>query len=282
MMSIQWFPGHMTKAKRQMIENIQKVDMVIEIRDCRIPLSSTNPMLDDMIKTKPRLILLSKKDKGQVEEIKKWIEVLNNENTQAIAMDLLKDPVLNKTVEACQKVMQPMIDRQIRRGIKPRAIRAMVVGIPNVGKSTFINQIAKKKATKTSDRPGVTKDLQWVKCNEKLELLDTPGVLWPRFEDRQVALHLAITGAIRDKILPLEDIVVYAIETLSTEVPEYITKRYDIEIQEDAYKTIEAIARNKNWIKTGNEIDYDRAYNMILNEIRDDKLGNFTWEKVHD
>lgn len=281
-MTIQWFPGHMTKAKREMQQNLQKVDMVIEIRDCRVPLSSANPMLDELLKDKPRLIILSKKDKGEAAEIERWIRFLNNENTRAAAMDLIHENVVPKVVEHCKILMKPMLDRMIRKGIRPRAIRAMVVGIPNVGKSTFINQVARKKAAKTSDRPGVTRSLQWVKCSNELELLDTPGILWPKFEDELVGRNLALTGAIRDEILPLEEIAVYAIERLAKEYPERLKERYQIEVSGDAHQIIEAIGRSKQWLKSGNEVDYARAYRMLLNEIRDDKLGGITWEKVND
>lgn len=279
--AIQWFPGHMTRAKREMMENLQKVDMVIEIRDCRIPLSSANPMLDEILKNKPRLIILSKKDKGEPKEIEAWIDYLKNDQTAAIAMDLLKEKVGENTTAACKSVMKPMIDRMIRKGIRPRAIRAMVVGIPNVGKSTFINRIAGKKVAETSDRPGVTRALKWVKCNADLELLDTPGVLWPKFEDEQVGKNLALTGAIRDEVLPLEEIAVYGIERLIKEYPNRLKERYEVEIVEDPYKMIEAIARKKNWLKSGNEPDWARCYRVILNDIRDGKLGTITWEKIN-
>lgn len=279
-LNINWFPGHMTRAKREMVANLQKVDMVIEIRDCRIPLSSANPMLDEIIKDKPRLILLSKKDKGEAEEIGRWIDQLSDETTQVIAMDLLKENVGVRVTEACKQVMKPMIERQIRKGIRPRAVRAMVVGIPNVGKSTFINQAAKKKAAKTSDRPGVTRSLQWVKCNTELELLDTPGVLWPKFEDEKVGKNLAVTGAIRDEVLPLEEITVYAIHHLIQDYPQRLKDRYNIEISDNPYQVIESIGRSKHWVRSGNEVDFERCCRMILNEIRDDKLGGITWEKA--
>ncbi len=279
--NINWFPGHMTRAKREMQANLQKVDMVIEIRDCRIPLASENPMLKEIIQNKPRLIILSKKDKGELIEIEKWIEHLTNENTKVIALDLLQDNVALRLNEACKEIMKAMIDRMIKKGIRPRPVRAMVVGIPNVGKSTLINRVAKKKATKTSDRPGVTRALQWVKC-DSLELLDTPGVLWPKFEDELVSKNLALTGAIRDEVLPMEEICFYALERLAKEYPHLLKERYNIEVVEDVLVMIEAIARNKNWIRSGNEVDYDRCYRVLLNEIRDDKLGRITWEKVND
>ncbi len=282
--AIQWFPGHMTRARREMEENLQKVDMVIEIRDCRIPLSSANPMLDELLKNKPRLILLSKKDKGEGPEIERWLQKLADEKTQVLAMDLLKERPVEKTVAACQQVMKPMLERMVRKGIRPRAIRAMVVGIPNVGKSTFINQMAGKKAAETSDRPGVTRALKWVKCGSELELLDTPGVLWPKFEEKRVACNLALTGAIRDEVLPLEEVVLYGLDRLIQDYPERIAMRYGVEVEAkmEPSALIEQIGRAKHWIKSGNQVDTDRCWRMILNEIRDGKLGAITWEKADE
>ena len=184
--NIQWFPGHMTKAKREMQEKLKMVDFVIELRDARIPNASRNPMLDELCKQKPRLIILSKRDKAQASYTKQWIAHLSNETTKVLALDILKDSVTQMVVDASQQLMKAKIERMIRRGIRPRAMRAMVVGVPNVGKSTFINRISKKKIATTGDRPGVTKALQWSRVNKDLELLDTPGVLWPKFEDEQV------------------------------------------------------------------------------------------------
>lgn len=282
MSNIQWFPGHMTRAKRDMQENMKAVDMVIELRDCRIPESSRNPMIDQIIQNKPRLIVLSKKDKGEAAEIERWIRHLSNETTTVIAMDLTKDPVIASLTSACQKIMQPKIDRMIRRGIRPRAIRAMVCGIPNVGKSTLINAVAKKKIAETADRPGVTRSLKWMKLNKNLELLDTPGILWPKFEDEKVGYHLAITGAIRDQILPMEDVVRYALKRLIAEYPDKLTSRYDIELCDDADEVLKRIAIKRNFIKSGSEVDTKRTMEVFLNELRDDKLGSISWEKVHE
>ena len=282
MSNIQWFPGHMTRAKRDMQENMKAVDMVIELRDCRIPESSRNPMIDQIIQNKPRLIVLSKKDKGEAAEIEKWIQHLSNDTTTVIAMDLTKEPVIAALTSACQKIMQPKIDRMIRRGIRPRAIRAMVCGIPNVGKSTLINAVAKKKIAETADRPGVTRSLKWMKLNKNLELLDTPGILWPKFEDQKVGYHLTITGAIRDQILPLEDIVRYALNRLIAEYPEKLTARYEIELCEDPDEVIRRIGVKRNFIKSGSEVDLKRTREVFLNELRDDKLGSISWEKVNE
>ena len=212
--NIQWFPGHMTKAKREMQEKLKMVDFVIELRDARIPNASRNPMLDELCKQKPRLIILSKRDKAQASYTKQWIAHLSNETTKVLALDILKDSVTQMVVDASQQLMKAKIERMIRRGIRPRAMRAMVVGVPNVGKSTFINRISKKKIATTGDRPGVTKALQWSRVNKDLELLDTPGVLWPKFEDEQVGLLLAVTGAIRDEVLPIDEIALWAMRWL--------------------------------------------------------------------
>ncbi|MEG0077849.1 ribosome biogenesis GTPase YlqF [Anaerorhabdus sp.] len=280
-MTIQWFPGHMTRAKRQMQEALKTVDMVIELRDSRIPKASQNPMIEQLIQGKPRLILLSKKDKGDSREIDRWIECLSNETTIVVAVDLIHDNVVEIIVNACKKIMKPKIDKQISRGIRPRAIRAMVCGIPNVGKSTLINRIAKKKVVETANKPGVTKALKWIKLHKDLELLDTPGVLWPKFEDQEVGYYLALSGAIRDEILNLEEIAAFAMKRLIEQYPENLKQLYGIEVIDDPYKMIEAIGRSKNLIKANDEVDYARTIDFFLRDLRDDKCGRITWEKAN-
>lgn len=281
-MTIQWFPGHMTRAKRQMQEAIKTVDMVIEIRDSRIPNASKNPMIDQLIQNKPRLILLSKRDKSDTRANEEWIQYLTNETTMALAIDFLQDNVIDIIVKACKQIMKPKIDKQISRGIRPRAIRAMVVGIPNVGKSTMINRIAKKKVAETANKPGVTRALQWIKLNKDLELLDTPGVLWPKFEDQEVGYYLALTGAIRDEILNMDEIAAFAMRRLISDYPQNIKEHYGIEVHDDPYQMIEDIGRSKNLIKTNDEVDYKRAVEFFIRELRDDQCGRITWEWVHD
>ena len=279
-MTIQWFPGHMTKAKREMQENLKLVDLVIELRDCRIPLSSKNPMLDEIIQTKPRLIVLSKKDKGEAEITQQWIEKLKDDTTLVIAADLLHDSFVPKLTQACKEVMKEKIERMIRRGIRPRAIRAMVVGVPNVGKSTMINRLAGKKIAQTADRPGVTRSLQWVKLNKDVELLDTPGVLWPKFEDPTVGFHLALTGAIRDEILPKEEVVAYALKWLSANEPQRLKERYALEnLAADPYALLTQIAVARKHLNKQGEADLTRTIDMVINEIRNDKLGPISWER---
>ncbi len=274
---IQWFPGHMTKAKREMQEKLNMVDMVIELRDARIPSASKNPMIEELCQNKPRLIVLSKKDKADAAATKLWCSALQNETTRVVALDILKENIIARIVEESRLLMQAKIERMKRRGIRPRAIRAMVVGVPNVGKSTFINRISKKKVAVTGDRPGVTRALQWSKVNQNLELLDTPGVLWSKFEDETVGVLLAITGAIRDEILPLEEIAAWAMRYLIANKKEALQQRYDIAVCEDPYIMLERIAEKRGFMRKG-EMDEKRTIETFLRELRDDKLGRITWE----
>lgn len=274
---IQWFPGHMTKAKREMQEKLNMVDMVIELRDARIPSASKNPMIEELCQNKSRLIVLSKKDKADAAATKLWCSALQNETTRVVALDILKENITARIVEESRLLMQAKIERMKRRGIRPRAIRAMVVGVPNVGKSTFINRISKKKVAVTGDRPGVTRALQWSKVNQNLELLDTPGVLWPKFEDETVGVLLAITGAIRDEILPLEEIAAWAMRYLIANHKEALQQRYDIAVCEDPYIMLERIAEKRGFMRKG-EMDEKRTIEAFLRELRDDKLGRITWE----
>ena len=274
---IQWFPGHMTKAKREMQEKLNMVDMVIELRDARIPSASKNPMIEELCQNKPRLIVLSKKDKADAAATKLWCSALQNETTRVVALDILKENIIARIVEESRLLMQAKIERMKRRGIRPRAIRAMVVGVPNVGKSTFINRISKKKVAVTGDRPGVTRALQWSKVNQNLELLDTPGVLWSKFEDETVGVLLAITGAIRDEILPLEEIAAWAMRHLIANHKGALQQRYDIAVCEDPYIMLERIAEKRGFMRKG-EMDEKRTIETFLRELRDDKLGRITWE----
>lgn len=278
---IQWFPGHMTKAKRQMEENLKKVDFVIEIRDARIPDSSKNPMLDELIQNKPRLILLSKKDKADSAATKEWIQKLHSQGHQVLALDLIKDSYFKALVQAAQTTCQKIIDKQKRRGIRPKALRAMVCGIPNVGKSTFINTMAKRKAAQTADRPGVTKSLQWIKLGQSLELLDTPGVLWPKFEDPNTGMRLAILGSVRDEVVNMQELAIYACRWLQETKPGLLASLYQIEEQKDPWQTLEKIALKRGYLQKGS-IDENRLVRSFIKDIREDKLGPLTWEFPHD
>lgn len=275
---IQWFPGHMTKAARQMEENLKKVDFVIEIRDARIPDSSRNPMLDGIIHTKPRLIILSKKDKADSKLTKEWITYLEKENVRVIALDLVHENYKAAIVQASKTLCASFIEKQKRRGIKPRALRAMVCGIPNVGKSTMINTLAKRKAAKTADKPGVTKSLQWIKLDKDLELLDTPGVLWPKFDDQQIGLKLALLGSIRDEVVTMDELAMFAVEWLMENNPSSLIETYGIEIQDTPWHTLEQVAIKRGYLQKG-QIDENRLMNSFVKDMRENKCGLITWEK---
>lgn len=275
---IQWFPGHMTKAARQMEENLKKIDFVIEIRDARIPDSSRNPMLDGIIHTKPRLIILSKKDKADPKLTKEWITYLEKDNVRVIALDLVHENYKAAIVQASKTLCASFIEKQKRRGIKPRALRAMVCGIPNVGKSTMINTLAKRKAAKTADKPGVTKSLQWIKLDKDLELLDTPGVLWPKFDDQQIGLKLALLGSIRDEVVTMDELAMFAVEWLMENNPSSLIETYGIEIQDTPWHTLEQVAIKRGYLQKG-QIDENRLMNSFVKDMRENKCGLITWEK---
>lgn len=277
---IQWFPGHMTKAARQMEENLKKVDFVIEIRDARIPDSSRNPMLDGIIHTKPRLIILSKKDKADPKLTKEWITYLEKDNVRVIALDLVHENYKAAIVQASKTLCASFIEKQKRRGIKPRALRAMVCGIPNVGKSTMINTLAKRKAAKTADKPGVTKSLQWIKLDKDLELLDTPGVLWPKFDDQQIGLKLALLGSIRDEVVTMDELAMFAVEWLMENNPSSLIETYGIEIQDTPWHTLEQVAIKRGYLQKG-QIDENRLMNSFVKDMRENKCGLITWEKPY-
>lgn len=282
MAQIQWFPGHMTKAKREMEANVKLVDMIIELRDARIPLSSANPLLQQITSNKPRMIVLTKTDKAEAAETQKWIEYFQSEGTVCIGLDLTKPLPMSLILNQSKEILKAKRERDARRGIRPRPMRAMIVGIPNVGKSTLINRFAKRKATVTGDRPGVTKAAQWIKVNQDFELLDTPGVLWPKFDDDMTAKRLAVTGAIKDQILPKEEIAWFAMRYLLTYHPEKLRQRYDVEIDMDEQLMLQRIGQKRGILKSGGLVDVQRTMDMFIKEIRDNYLGEITWERVDE
>ena len=278
---INWYPGHMEKAKRQMMERLKAVDMVIEVRDARIPDASTNPMLLNMVNNKPRVIILSKCDMADPAMTDKWIEKLNTDTTMAIALDLMHDPKSGKKlVQACLTIMKPKRDKQLARGIKPRAIRAMAAGIPNVGKSTLINRIAGKNTVKAADRPGVTKSLTWIHADPQLDLLDTPGVLWPKFDDPRTGTVLAILGSINDEILDRRMIAMDAIHIIQDYYPGYLEELYESGTV-NPNGMLKAIATKRHILKAEGEMDTRQAAITFLSDLRHGKLGRFTLEKPY-
>ncbi len=279
-MAINWFPGHMVKTKREIQNNLKLVDAVIEIRDARIPKSSKNPDIDTLCAGKPRVILLNKSDLTDPKVTKAWKESLTNDETIVLEVNALKGEGLNAIKPALLKLLKEKHDRLKAKGLAKITTRAMVVGIPNVGKSTFINKMAKNNIAKTGDRPGVTKNKQWIKTKLGIELMDTPGVLWPKFEDEIVGLNLAFTGAIKDEIMDTEELALKLVERLQETNPEELMTRYKLtELHENPLDNLDAIARKRGAIMSGNQIDYNRISGIILDEFRGGKIGKISLEK---
>ena len=279
-MAINWFPGHMVKTKREIQNNLKLVDAVIEIRDARIPKSSKNPDIDTLCAGKPRVILLNKSDLTDPKVTKAWKESLTNDETIVLEVNALKGEGLNAIKPALLKLLKEKHDRLKAKGLAKITTRAIVVGIPNVCKSTFINKMAKNNIAKTGDRPGVTKNKQWIKTKLGIELMDTPGVLWPKFEDEIVGLNLAFTGAIKDEIMDTEELALKLVERLQETNPEELMTRYKLtELHENPLDNLDAIARKRGAIMAGNQIDYNRIAGIILDEFRGGKIGKISLEK---
>ncbi|MFS0865124.1 ribosome biogenesis GTPase YlqF [Fredinandcohnia sp. 179-A 10B2 NHS] len=279
-MTIQWFPGHMAKARRQVTEKLSLIDIVFELVDARVPAASRNPMIDEIITNKPRLLLLNKADMADPKVTNEWVAHYKQIGIPALAIDSQAGVGMKQIVAEAKVILQEKFDKMAAKGIRPRAIRALIVGIPNVGKSTLINRLAKKNIAQTGDRPGVTKAQQWIKVGKELELLDTPGILWPKFEDQEVGLKLATTGAIKDTILNLQDIAVYALRFLQENYPNRLKERFNIEeIPEDIVEIFDEIAKLRGCMMSGGYPDYDKTAELIIREIRTEKLGRLTFEK---
>ena len=282
MQNIQWFPGHMTKTKRQIQANLKLVDAVAEIIDARIPVSSCNPDLNKLIQNKPRVILLNKCDMANQTATKMWIDFYKKQGITAIAVDCKSGRGLNKFPQAVNNVMSEKIARLKSKGMKNPMMRIMIVGIPNVGKSSFINRISKQNRAKVEDRPGVTRGNQWFTISNNLEMLDTPGVLWPKFDDKTVGEHLAFTGAVKDQILDIELLAVRLLDFLKKLKPEDFITRFKLSEDEfentDSYELLQIIGKKRGMLISGGEVNTERAAIMLLDEFRAAKLGRITVE----
>ena len=280
---INWYPGHMKKTKEMVQNNLKLVDVVIELLDARIPLSSKNPEIDKLAQNKPRVVVLNKSDLSDKAKLNKWISYYQSKGIKAIPVDTLKGNGVNKIVEECKNATKEKMDALKEKGRKERAIRVMIVGVPNVGKSSLINKLTGRKSTQTGDRPGVTKGKQWVRLKGNLELLDTPGILWPKFEDQKIALNLAFTRAIKDEILDIDTLGLKFIEKMSEIEPEKLKARYKLDtLGEEPLETMEMIGRKRGFILGRNELDYTRIAKTVLNEFREGKLGQITLEVPED
>ena len=278
-MNYQWYPGHMTKAKRMMQENIKLIDLIIEVVDARIPRSSRNPDIDELGKNKARLILLNKADLADERENEKWAQYFQEKGYYTVKLNAKSGAGIKNVLPAIMESCQEKLERDRKRGIKNRPVRAMVVGIPNVGKSTFINAVAGKACTKTGNKPGVTKGKQWIRINKNVELLDTPGILWPKFEDQSVGAKLAMVGSIKDEILNLEELSLELLGCLHEFYKGLLEKRYELTESDDRLSMLTQIAENRKCIQKGNELDYLKAANIFLEEFRNGKIGRITLER---
>jgi len=277
-MNYQWYPGHMTKAKRQMQEDIKLIDLLIELVDARVPLSSRNPDIDKLGANKGRMVLLNKSDLADPKGNQAWIEYFKNQGITVLEINSRTGSGMKSIQNAVNEACKEKRERDKKRGILNRPIRAMVVGIPNVGKSTFINSYAGKACTKTGNKPGVTKGKQWIRLGKGLELLDTPGILWPKFEDQEVGMRLAFIGSINDEILIEDELAMDLIKYLKDRYPLAIEKRFNIEESDDPAATLEQIAKARGCYKKGQEIDYTKAASILMDEFRAGKLGKMTLE----
>lgn len=279
-MAINWFPGHMAKTRREIKENLKLVDAVIEIRDARIVRSSKNPDVDDICGNKPRIILLNKSDLSEEKITKEWIKNLSKDNIRVIGVNCLTGEGLKGIRPLMNELLKEKHERMKTKGIVNITDRVMVVGIPNVGKSTFINKMAKNNIAKTGDRPGVTKSRQWIKTKIGMELMDTPGILWPKLESEETQLNLAFTGAIKDEIMDIEELALKLIERLQKDYPDRLMGRYKLtELSEDPLENMNNIGRKRGAVISGGQIDYNRVAVLLLDEFRGGKLGNISLER---
>lgn len=281
-MHFQWYPGHMTKAKRAMQEDIKLIDVVVELVDARIPVSSKNPDIDQLAQNKSRILLLNKSDMADPALLDGWIRAYEKKGYLALAVNSKKKNELKKVNQLIQKACQEKIERDRKRGILNRPVRAMIVGIPNVGKSTFINSFAGRACAKTGNKPGVTKGKQWIRLNKQVELLDTPGILWPKFEDQTVGQHLAFIGSIKDELLHSVELALDLIEFLVESYPGVLQEHYQVDESRESAQILEELALNRGCIQKGNEPNYDKAAFLLLDDFRNARLGRLSIEKPQD
>lgn len=273
---IQWFPGHMSKARRQVQENIKFVDFVTILVDARLPLSSQNPMLTKIVGDKPKLLILNKADLADPVLLKEWKAYFEAQGIKTLSINSKEQSTVKRVTEAAESLMTDKITRLRERGIQKETLRTMIIGIPNAGKSTLMNRLAGKKIAVVGNKPGVTKGQQWLKSNKDLEILDTPGILWPKFEDQVVGLKLALTGAIKDQLLPMDEVTIFGLNYFKEFYPERLKERYKgINLEEEAAEIIMSLTQ-----KIGFRDDYDRFYNLFVKDVRDGKLGLYTLDRV--
>lgn len=277
-MNYQWYPGHMTKARRMMEENIKLIDLVIEVVDARIPMSSRNPDIDTLARNKSRIILLNKSDLSDESKNAEWIDYFTKKNFYVLKINARSGAGIKQVNPTITLACQEKIERDKKKGIQNRPVRAMVVGIPNVGKSTFINSFAGKACAKTGNKPGVTKGKQWIRLNKNVELLDTPGILWPKFDNQEVGKRLAMIGSMNDEILNLDELALDTVKFVLEEYPGKLAERYQINEEQEALRVLEEIASRRGCLKHGAMVDYEKAAGIILDDFRSGRIGRITLE----
>ena len=279
--NINWYPGHMARTKREIKEKIDLIDVILEVVDARIPYSSKNKDIDVLVGNKPRIIVMTKVDLCDMNESLKWKLYYENNNYKVIMVDLINDKNVNEIIDVCNILGKDINNKRIEKGMKARRLRVLVVGIPNVGKSTLINRLVGKKVTNVGNKPGVTKNLEWIRVNENLELLDTPGILWPKLDGKNIALNLASMTAIKEEVLNIDEVAIYIVNTLFKYYSTNICSRYNITYDEDIVSVLDGIGKRIGAIRN-NETDYDRVYNTILKDLRDGYLGKVTFDRYED
>ncbi|WP_082676525.1 ribosome biogenesis GTPase YlqF [Shouchella shacheensis] len=284
MKTIQWYPGHMAKARREIKEKLKMIDVVIELLDARVPQSSRNPIIDELTGEKPRLVLLNKADLADASQTEKWARYFRGRGAEVLAINSQTGKGVKEIAKAARTLAAPLFEKWKAKGMKPRAIRAVILGIPNVGKSTLINRLVNKRQAKVGDRPGVTKQQQWIKVGSELELLDTPGILWPKFDDRRTGFRLAATGAIKDELLDFGDVAAFVLTFFSEHYPLKLEERYKLTSVdvEDLGSTFDEIGKNRGALLKGGIVDYDKVAELILRELRAGTLGAVTLERVEE
>lgn len=280
-MAINWYPGHMAKTKREIKEKLDLIDVVFEVIDARIPKSSKNKDIDELIKNKPRVLIMTKLDLSDISETHKWIDHYQKMGYTVIAVDLINNPNLQQIFNETNKVSALLNQKRKEKGLKERRVRALILGIPNVGKSTLINRLVGKKATNVGNKPGITKQLEWIRINNQIELLDTPGILWPKLDDETVALNLASMTAIKEEILNLEEVAIYIINTLLKLYPDNLKNRYNLNNETDIIKILDQIGSKIGAIRN-QEVDYDKVYTTILKDLREGYFGKVTFDNYND
>ena len=276
---INWYPGHMAKTKREISEKLSLIDVVFEVIDARIPMSSKNKDIDSLIKDKPKVLIMTKMDLCDMEKTNKWKSYYENNGYQVIMVDLMNNKNVNEIFNKINPIINELNEKRQSKGLKKRKIRALVLGIPNVGKSTLINRLVGKKVTNVGNKPGVTKNLQWIRVNDKLELLDTPGILWPRLDNNIIARNLASMTAIKEEVLDIEDISIYIINTMFKYYPDNLKSRYNITNNNDIVETLDLIGK-KIGARKNNETDYDKVYDKILRDLREGYFGKVTFDNI--